>query len=161
LKRYISVLLIILNLEAGNKIDLWGIDLDSSQDNNQNIVKEIKDEKPKVIEKVKFEQDYDTAQTKAIDENRYIFLLVTEKSCNWCEKLKSDVLTDQDVAHTLNSNFISIEVDRDTGYYPYNIGIQGTPSIFILNPDDNHSIKSVTGYRDRDRLLEILNSSKR
>jgi len=88
-------------------------------------------------------------------------LLVTEKSCNWCEKLKSDVLTDQDVAHTLNSNFISIEVDRDTGYYPYNIGIQGTPSIFILNPDDNHSIKSVTGYRDRDRLLEILNSSKR
>jgi len=95
LKRYISVLLIILNLEAGNKIDLWGIDLDSSQDNNQNIVKEIKDEKPKVIEKVKFEQDYDTAQTKAIDENRYIFLLVTEKSCNWCEKLKSDVLTDQ------------------------------------------------------------------
>ncbi len=95
MKRYISVLLIILNLEAGNKIDLWGIDLDSSQDNNQNIVKEIKDEKPKVIEKVKFEQDYDTAQTKAIDENRYIFLLVTEKSCNWCEKLKSDVLTDQ------------------------------------------------------------------
>jgi len=48
LKRYISVLLIILNLEAGNKIDLWGIDLDSSQDNNQNIVKEIKDEKPKL-----------------------------------------------------------------------------------------------------------------
>jgi len=79
LKRYISVLLIILNLEAGNKIDLWGIDLDSSQDNNQNIVKEIKDEKPKVIEKVKFEQDYDTAQTKAIDENRYIFLLSYRK----------------------------------------------------------------------------------
>ncbi len=79
MKRYISVLLIILNLEAGNKIDLWGIDLDSSQDNNQNIVKEIKDEKPKVIEKVKFEQDYDTAQTKAIDENRYIFLLSYRK----------------------------------------------------------------------------------
>jgi len=41
------------------------------------------------------------------------------------------------------------------------IGVQGTPSIFILNPEDNRYHRDLTGYRDSRHLLEILDRLKR
>jgi len=148
LKRYILFFIITLLLLHGeSRIDLWGVDLGE--------IEKDKIDREESIE-VKFEEDYDIAQSRAVEENRYIFLLITEKSCGWCRKLKREVLKDVDVAERLNSRYISIEVDREEGYYPPTIGVQGTPSIFILNPEDNSTIESVAGYRDSRHLLEIL-----
>lgn|GEM_PF-2598635 len=156
MKRYILIFFLLISLNGSNKIDLWSIELNQNMATNEDNIS--KSTKPKGS--VKFEEDYDIAQKKAQEENRYIFLLVTEKYCSWCKKLKEEVLTTPEIVKVLNSHFVSLEVDKIDGYYPSNIGIQGTPSIFILNPDNNKSLKSITGYRDQNELLKILNSVK-
>jgi thioredoxin-related protein len=158
LKRYILILFLLVNLNGDNKIDLWSIDLNQSLKKTEDS---ISNTLPEQKETLKFENDYDIAQKRAKEENKYIFLLVTEKYCSWCKKLKEEVLTEPNIIGILNSSFIPIEVDKINGYYPSNLGIQGTPSIFILNPDNNKSIKSITGYRDQNELLDILNSVKK
>jgi len=179
LKKYILILLIIFfNLKADGEIDLWGVDLDSSSnqelkseliesdetninmDTNINIQEEQTQQVQRESIKVKFEEDYDIAQRKAIEEDKYIFLLVTEKNCPWCERLKNKVLVTPKVAERLQNEFIPIEVDRVDGYYP-SIGITGTPSIFILNPEDNKTVERVSGYRDSNYLLNLFNRVKK
>ena len=176
MKKYILILLIIFfNLKADNEIDLWGIDLDSSNqdtksemvettdniaDREEQTTQQSQEKKEDIKVKVEFEDDYDIAQRKAIEEDKYIFLLVTEKSCPWCERLKNKVLVNPKVAKRLQNEFIPIEVDRVDGYYP-SIGITGTPSIFILNPEDNKTIERVSGYRDSNYLLNLFNRVKK
>jgi len=165
LKKYIFILLtLFLSLGADNKIDLWGIDLDSTpkdSSTNSGIVEENSIKKDKDREEVEniqieYEKDYDIAQKRAIDEDKYIFLLVTEKNCPWCVKLKEKVLVNPEVAKRLKSDFIPIEVDKEEGYYP-TLPIMGTPSIFILNPEDNKTLESVSGYRDSIYMLNLFN----
>ena len=70
--------------------------------------------------------------------------------------MKEKVLVNPEVAKRLKSEFIPIEVDKEEGYYP-TLPIMGTPSIFILNPEDNKTLESVSGYRDSIYMLNLFN----
>ncbi len=83
MKRYILFFIITLLLLHGeSRIDLWGVDLGE--------IEKDKIDREESIE-VKFEEDYDIAQSRAVEENRIYILLITEKSCGWCQKLKREV----------------------------------------------------------------------
>jgi uncharacterized protein YyaL (SSP411 family) len=50
---------------------------------------------------------------KAKSENKPIFLSIGYSACHWCHVFRRESLEDTEIAAILNSNFISIKVDRE------------------------------------------------
>jgi uncharacterized protein YyaL (SSP411 family) len=55
----------------------------------------------------------DLAFNKAKAENKPIFLSIGYSTCHWCHVMEKDSFEKDDVAAVLNSDFISIKVDRE------------------------------------------------
>jgi uncharacterized protein YyaL (SSP411 family) len=49
----------------------------------------------------------------AKDENKLIIVSVGYSACHWCHVMEHESFEDEDVAQTMNKNFISIKVDRE------------------------------------------------
>jgi uncharacterized protein YyaL (SSP411 family) len=50
---------------------------------------------------------------KAKDENKPIFLSVGYSSCHWCHVMAHESFENEEIAKTMNANFINIKVDRE------------------------------------------------
>jgi uncharacterized protein YyaL (SSP411 family) len=55
----------------------------------------------------------DEAFAKARAEDKPIFLSIGYSTCHWCHVMEHESFEDHDVAAVLNSNFVSIKVDRE------------------------------------------------
>lgn len=50
---------------------------------------------------------------RAHNENKLILISIGYSTCHWCHQMAHDSFSDKDIADYLNSNFISIKVDRE------------------------------------------------
>ena len=55
----------------------------------------------------------ETALKKAQDENKPIFLSIGYSSCHWCHVMAHESFENDEIAKTMNENFINIKVDRE------------------------------------------------
>src|SRR5690554_2222069 len=81
---------------------------------------------------------------KAKSEDKPIFLSIGYSTCHWCHVLREESFDDEEVAASLNENYISIKVDReerpdiDHIYMTYcqaMTGSGGWPLTIIMAPD--------------------------
>jgi hypothetical protein len=101
-----------------------------------------------------FQTDYDRASEEAKRDNKYIFLLVTEEFCQWCEKLIGTVFQDRKIVDILKEKYVSVIVDKNNGFYPSNVGITGVPSVFIIHPKSGRILMDMVGYHEVDFYLQ-------
>ncbi|WP_097028467.1 thioredoxin domain-containing protein [Clostridium peptidivorans] len=108
---------------------------------------------------------------KAKKEDKPIFLSIGYSTCHWCHVMERESFEDEEVADFLNSNFISIKVDReeradiDSIYMSFcqaYTGSGGWPLTIIMTPDKKPFFAG-TYFPKQGRgkfvgLLEILNS---
>ncbi|MCP6726192.1 thioredoxin domain-containing protein, partial [Klebsiella pneumoniae] len=52
------------------------------------------------------------AFSRAVGEDKPIFLSIGYSTCHWCHVMEKESFEDREVANLLNKNFISIKVDR-------------------------------------------------
>jgi uncharacterized protein YyaL (SSP411 family) len=55
----------------------------------------------------------ETALKKAKEENKPIFLSIGYSSCHWCHVMAHESFENEEIAKTMNENFINIKVDRE------------------------------------------------
>ena len=55
----------------------------------------------------------DEAFSKALKENKPVFLSIGYTTCHWCHVMEHESFEDENVAKLLNKNFISVKVDRE------------------------------------------------
>jgi len=159
LKRLIFVISMILFIEANDVSSIYKVEGYNSATPIPNIAENNPSASNETMEKdeeksIEFQSDYDTALAQAKSEDKYIFLLVTEEHCRWCEKLLETSLRDNRVVSKMETDYIAVMVDKNHGYYPSNIGITGVPSVFIINPKNGKIVKDIVGYRDADYYLK-------
>ena len=53
------------------------------------------------------------ALTKARSEDKPLFLSIGYSACHWCHVMERESFENQEIAKTLNDNFVSIKVDRE------------------------------------------------
>jgi len=53
------------------------------------------------------------ALKKAKDENKPIFLSIGYSACHWCHVMAHESFENEDIAQTMNENFVNIKVDRE------------------------------------------------
>ena len=97
---------------------------------------------------LKFKDDYKSALQEAKRDKKYLFVLVTTKNCGWCRKLKKTTLQEVEIKESLDSDYITVELDRDGSYYPTSMKIEGVPSVFIIDPNSGEIIKRIVGFRE-------------
>lgn len=89
-------------------------------------------------------------------ENKTVMLVFDQDSCYYCDLLKSDVLSDENVQKQLNENYI-VAVS-DVNQEPQLAGefrVVGTPTIVFL--DSNASeINRIDGYVPADEFLDFI-----
>jgi thioredoxin-related protein len=95
-----------------------------------------------------YQNDYQTAKQEAQKDKKYLFILVTAKGCGWCKRLKQTTLKDKEIRENLAKDYISVELDRDSSYYPKSIEITGVPSVIIVEPKSGEIIKNIVGFRE-------------
>lgn len=98
--------------------------------------------------------------TQALDNaslnNKTVMLVFDQDSCYYCDLLKSDVLSDEDVQKEIDENYIVAvsDVNQD----PQLAGqfrVVGTPTIVFL--DSNASeIDRIDGYLPADEFLDFI-----
>ncbi|WP_164914144.1 thioredoxin domain-containing protein [Aquimarina sediminis] len=55
----------------------------------------------------------DNALKEAAEKNKLLIVSIGYSSCHWCHVMEKETFADEDVAKTMNENFINIKVDRE------------------------------------------------
>ena len=85
----------------------------------------------------------DAAFSRALDENKPIFLSIGYSTCHWCHVMEAESFSNPDIADLMNRHFVSIKVDReerpdvDRVYMAYLTSVSGGgwPMSLFLTPD--------------------------
>jgi len=105
----------------------------------------------------------DEAFEKARKENKPIFLSIGYFTCHWCHVMERESYSDQSVAAILNSDFVSIKVDREErpdidrlyiAYVEATTGSAGWPLNVLLTPDRKPFFGAT--YYTPDQLKSLL-----
>jgi uncharacterized protein YyaL (SSP411 family) len=84
------------------------------------------------------------AFSKAIDEDKPVFLSIGYSACHWCQVMEEESFRDEEVAEFLNGHFVAVKVDREERPDIDNIymtvcqaltGSGGWPLTIIMTPD--------------------------
>ncbi len=116
-----------------------------------------------LFSEIKWEKDFNTAQKKAMEENKPILVFIERLNppCRWCEKMKNTTLKDKKIQDIINSNFIAVKVAREKKEYPPSLKAKYVPTTFFLTNDGKLIGKSV-GYWDvEDFKTDLLYVIKR
>lgn len=160
MKKLIFIIFITLFIQAEDNISsIYKVEGYNSVSSTQEIVEHnnssvILTKETQESDFFEFQGDYDIALSQAKIENKYIFLLITEEFCQWCEKLMDIVFQDKKIVEKLKEDYISVIVDRNKGFYPSNIGITGVPSVFIIDAKTGKIILDIVGFHKAEFYLQ-------
>ncbi len=107
--------------------------------------------------KVMFENDnFDDVIAAAKAQNKPIFLDVYTNWCGWCKRLDITTYQDPQVIKYLNTNFIPLKVNAESGRgYAVKVryGVNSYPRLLFLD-SDGKPLLTIKGYRDAKGLLQ-------
>lgn len=103
--------------------------------------------------------DFEEAKSQAKTENKFLLLDFTGSDwCGWCKRLDAEVFEKSDFKKYADNNLVLVKLDFPRGFalkkkvaeqnerLAKEFGIQGYPSIILLDPDGKKITK--TGYQE-------------
>ncbi len=109
-----------------------------------------------VIKGLNVTEDIDGALSEAQSQNKTVALIFDQDSCVYCDMLKSDVLSNQEIQKIFNENYVVVLVDINK--HPdvaAKYEVFGTPMVQFLSPDGK-SLDKIEGYVSSDEFLTTL-----
>ena len=103
-----------------------------------------------------YDLSFDEATKLAKKENKFIFLMVEEKYCPWCRKMKTVTLKDKEVVEILNSDYISIKIYKNSNDLKRKFKTRFVPTTFVIDPNKNKELSRIVGYISADSLYDKL-----
>lgn len=100
--------------------------------------------------------DLNQAVSQAQKDNKTIMLVFDHDGCYYCDLLKKDVLSNNDVISKLNEGFITVVVDINS--HPQlaaKYHVVGTPTMIFLDSNQKE-IKKIEGYVDAGEFLNTI-----
>ncbi len=106
---------------------------------------------------LKHADSYPDALEKGIAQNKAVVLFAHSPFCPYCRKMEADTLSDEKVIDYLNKNFIFVTVDlslsMDIEDVPEKFLPQGTPTTYVINPNNQELLYSLRGYKSPESFL--------
>ncbi|WP_458404814.1 thioredoxin family protein [Methanobrevibacter sp.] len=113
-------------------------------------------ESNQIVDGLNYTSDLNQAFDDAKTQNRTVMILFDQDSCYYCDLLKSDVLSDEDVQKELNEKFIIYvcDINRDP-QLAADFQVFGTPTVIFLDGDAN-VVQKIEGYVSSDEFQDVL-----
>lgn len=137
MKKYILIVAVISLLTLTSAV--YSLDFDDTQISGLNVTTDI-----------------DGAFNASQNENKTLAIIFDQGSCVYCDILKENVLSDNDVQKVLNENFIVLMVDINKNpdiAQKYNV--YGTPTIQFLDSNGN-DVDKIEGCPEKDDFLNVI-----
>lgn len=106
---------------------------------------------------LKHADSYEDAINEGVNQNKRVVLFAHSPFCPWCRKMEEDTLSNKEVIKELNEKFIFISVDLsvniDIEDVPSKFIPRGTPTTYVINPEDQSLAFSMRGYKSPKSFL--------
>lgn len=100
--------------------------------------------------------DLNQAVSQAQKDNKTIMLVFDQDGCYYCDLLKKDVLSNNDVISKLNEGFITVVVDINSQpQLAAKYHVVGTPTMIFLDSNQKE-INKIEGYVDAGEFLNTI-----
>jgi thioredoxin-related protein len=99
--------------------------------------------------------------TKARNESKRIIIEAVSDNCEWCERMRREVIHTPEVQQLLQSGYVFADVNVDKHPLPYNLKKkfkQITPTFFILESDGTF-VARYPGSWKREDFIKILKNN--
>src|SRR5260221_2886342 len=98
---------------------------------------------------VDWQNNYDTALTKAKKDKKLVMVDLYTDWCGWCKKLDKDTYSDKDVEAKLTKDFVAVKLNpeksAEVAKLSQRFGTRGYPHIVFVNTDGN-VVSEIGGY---------------
>lgn len=102
-----------------------------------------------------WEASYRSASDHAVQEQKKIFVFISDEECTWCRKLETTTLRDDAIVKRLNDGYRAVHVTRGKDAYPSELKAVVVPMCYFLTPEGN-VIDYARGYWDTTDFNLIL-----
>jgi len=110
----------------------------------------------------------DKISSDANKTKKHIMLFLHKDNCGYCERMSFN-LDDKNITKAIKKDFILLDINRDddekVSYQGFNgtnsefmkaLGIDFYPSIIFIDGSNDKIIYGISGYRDTEKLMIIL-----
>lgn len=103
----------------------------------------------------------DAAAARAVEQKKPMFIFFFNHYCEWCEKMKKETLSNQDIVNVLNTKFVPLQVDIDTSDLAKDLDIKSIPTMVVISVAPNGKVSTLgykVGFMKSDEMLSFLNA---
>ncbi|SHO80993.1 Thioredoxin [hydrothermal vent metagenome] len=114
----------------------------------------------------------DKYSMEAKKSNKHIILFLHKDNCGFCERM-SFTLEEDKLSKAIKKDFILLDINRDddeiVSYQDFKgsnakflkaLGVNFYPLLMFINPKSNKIIYTISGYKDSDKVLVVLDYIK-
>ena len=97
---------------------------------------------------IRWQSDFKAAKRVSEEAQKPMLLVVGADWCTWCKKLERTTLSDAQLDHYINANFVPIHLDADRdSRLVQSLRAESLPTAVILSPA-SEQLGRITGYKD-------------
>lgn len=109
---------------------------------------------------ITWNDSFEAAKTKALKEDKLIYVVITSDTCRWCRKLENETLKKKNVIDNLNSKYSPVALTRGKDSYPPCLKAPMVPMSYFLTPEGT-VLYSVPGYWSEEDYLSMMGDVER
>ena len=94
--------------------------------------------------------DYNRTLELAKKESKPLFILFSKEKCQWCKKLKSDIVESENIAKELKENYLVLFLDQEKSDYPSKYKVDGVPDVFLVS-EKEELYTEIFGYHPKEK----------
>lgn len=98
---------------------------------------------------------FEEAVQKAKDEEKIIMLAIRAIDCNYCDRMETETLVDEDVKEALEEDFITLHYNQDLEELPLGFQEGMTPNFIFVDKNEN-ILQMYPGMRNPEQFIEAL-----
>lgn len=108
-----------------------------------------------------YETTFLSAQQKALAVNKPMMILFITASCPWCQKLKHQVLSKDEISGLVQNTFIPVMIDKESDYFPEHLMPFAVPTLTFIDPKTQQPFFKIIGYKPLEEATKLFQEAKR
>ena len=100
---------------------------------------------------------YAQALSLSKQNNKPIMLKLTADNCKYCIKMDNEVLSDNEVKHLVDENFIMLSINVSKEVVPLNLKYSVTPTFVFIDKNEK-IISKLPGSWNKKDFIDLLNN---
>ncbi len=103
-------------------------------------------------------REFKQAKALAIKEHKYLLVKVEASNCHPCSELNEMLEHNNHIKKMVNQHTKAVKINTDHEALPSGLNAFGTPTVFLIEPEENRIVMKLQGRAAIDELEESLTS---